>query len=194
MIFLSAFHCCSWLSPGSWVSFAFFPAVGKALEVTPENGMILVFGDSGTHNPYAWQNHLHTSKRKKIKIFWIYTPCCWGMCDKVSLEAYRGLSEGRVYNTMSELNINQFFTAAVHTVASSILALASVNYIQWLSLQLQVQTPCETHSTNEASGFLSFPIFQGVRDWETSKFSALPHNGSDYSDYTTNCPAPVLGK
>ena len=84
--------------------------------MTPENGMILVFGDSGTHNPYAWQNHLHTSKRKKIKIFWIYTPCCWGMCDKVSLEAYRGLSEGRVYNTMSELNINQFFTAAVHTV------------------------------------------------------------------------------
>ena len=37
-------------------------------------------------------------------------------CDASSLEAYKGLSEGRVYNTMSELNVNQFFTDAVHTV------------------------------------------------------------------------------
>ena len=109
-----------------WLSIiCLFPAVGMALQVTPENGMILVFGDSGTHNPGAWYNHFQTSKRKKIKIFWIYTPCCWAACDPKSLEAHRGLSEGRVYNTMSELNINQFFKAAVHTVGSSILALAS---------------------------------------------------------------------
>ena len=84
--------------------------------MTPENGMILVFGDSGTKGAWEWQNHLKTSKKKQIKIFWIYTPCCWGMCNAKSVAAYRGLSEGRVFNTMSELNINQFFTAAVHTV------------------------------------------------------------------------------
>ena len=38
------------------------------------------------------------------------------MCYKNDKAAYEGLSEGRVFNTMSELNINQFFTAAVHTV------------------------------------------------------------------------------
>ena len=86
------------------------------MEVTPENGMILVLGDSGTHNPFKWHDHLPTSKEKKIKIFWIYTPCCWGMCYRNDKAAYEGLSEGRVFNTMSELNINQFFTAAVHTV------------------------------------------------------------------------------
>ena len=93
-----------------------FPAVWKALQVTPENGMILVFGDSGTHNPHVWPTHLQTSKSKKIKIFWIYTPTCAHACDANSLAAYRGLSEGRIYNTQSELNVNQFFTDAVHTV------------------------------------------------------------------------------
>ena len=101
--------------------------MGKALDVTPENGMILVFGDSGTHNPHAWPYHLQTSKSKKIKIFWIYTPACAHACDANSLAAYRGLSEGRIYNTQSELNVNQFFTDAVHTVGMlSILTFESV--------------------------------------------------------------------
>ena len=93
-----------------------FSAVEKALEVTPENGMILVFGDAGTHNPSSWSRHFETSKAKKIKIFWIYTPGCTQSCDKQSLAAYKGLSEGRIYNTASELNINEFFKDAVHTV------------------------------------------------------------------------------
>ena len=90
------------------------------MEVTPENGMILVFGDSGTHNPSSWRNHFETSKAKKIKIFWIYTPDCGGKaftaCDAQSLAAYKGLSEGRIFNTKSELNIKQFFKEAVHMV------------------------------------------------------------------------------
>ena len=94
----------------------FFAAVEKALEVTPENGMILVFGDAGTHNPSEWSRLFETSKEKKIKIFWIYTPECHQGCDKQSLAAYKGLSEGRIYNTSSELNINEFFKDAVHTV------------------------------------------------------------------------------
>ena len=97
--------------------FPFFAAVEKALEVTPENGMILVFGDSGTHNPWKWRGHLQTSKAKKIKIFWVYTPNCPSYrCNAQSLAAYQGLTEGRIYNTASELNINQFFKDAVHTV------------------------------------------------------------------------------
>ena len=78
--------------------------------------MILVFGDSGKRPTHDWRGLLTRSKAKNIKIFWIYTPCCWLQCDAPSLEAYRGLSEGRMYNTMTELNVNQFFTDAVHTV------------------------------------------------------------------------------
>ena len=108
----------------------FFEAIGKALEVTPENGMILVFGDSGTHNPCLWLGHFKTSKAKKIKIFWIYTPRCVHSCDAQSLAAYQGLSEGRIYNTASELNINQFFKDAVLTVGKLNLSpFASLNHI-----------------------------------------------------------------
>ena len=94
----------------------FFAAVEKALEVTPENGMILVFGDAGTHNPSEWSRLFETSKEKKIKIFWIYTPECHQGCNKQSLAAYKGLSEGRIYNTASDLKIDEFFKDAVHTV------------------------------------------------------------------------------
>merc|ERR1712179_209721 len=104
---------------------AYMTAVGKALEVTPENGMILVFGDSGMHNPSLWHGHFQTSKAKKIKIFWIYTPKCHYACDAQSIAAHEGLSEGRIYNTADELNVNQFFIDAVHTV----------------------QTPCESESS-----------------------------------------------
>ena len=97
------------------VSVSSSPGIGLAISVTPENGMILVFGDAGTHNPSSWRTHYAASQAKKQKIFWIYTPCCWGHCEN-SFEAYRGLSEGRIHNTMSELNINQFFTDAVLTV------------------------------------------------------------------------------
>jgi hypothetical protein len=98
----------------------FFAAVEKALEVTPENGMILVFGDAGTHNPSEWPRHFDSSKEKNIKIFWIYTPGCNLDCDKESLAAYEGLSEGRIYNTASELKIDEFFKDAVHTVGKLI--------------------------------------------------------------------------
>ena len=94
----------------------FFAAVEKALEVTPENGMILVFGDAGTHNPSDWSRHFETSKAKNIKIFWIYTPSCNQQCDAQSLAPYKGLSEGRIYNTASDLKIDEFFKDAVHTV------------------------------------------------------------------------------
>ena len=90
--------------------------VKLALSVTPENGMILVFGDSGTHDSYGYVPLLETRDRKKIKIFWIFTPCCWGYCDPQSLATYKILSENRTFDMMSELNINQFFTDAVHTV------------------------------------------------------------------------------
>ena len=92
--------------------------VTLALSVTPENGMILVFGDSGTHNSYSYMPLIKTRDRKKIKIFWIFTPCCWGYCDLGgSLEAYKWLSENKTFDMMSELHINQFFTDAVHAVS-----------------------------------------------------------------------------
>ena len=88
------------------------------MEVTPENGMILVFGDSGMHKPSEWRDHFQTSKDKNIKIFWIYTPGCKYDCDEKSKEAHEGLTEGRIYNTASELNIEEFFKEAVHTVGN----------------------------------------------------------------------------
>ena len=89
------------------------------MEVTPENGMIMVFGDSGDYKPGSWPGHLQTSKLKNIKIFWICTPVC--PRDRVrprgTWEAARkGLSEGRVYETKSELKSDQFFKDAVLTV------------------------------------------------------------------------------
>ena len=114
-----------------------FSAVEKALEVTPENGMVLVFGDAGTHDASSWSRHFETSKAKKIKIFWIYTPGCTQECDKESLAAYQGLSEGRIYNTASELNINEFFKDAVHTVGKlNLSCVAFVNHIQWFTLSI----------------------------------------------------------
>jgi len=100
----------------------YMAAVGKALEVTPENGMIMVFGDSADTNPNLaslWQAHLQTSKTKNIKIFWIYTPACTqGACNAQALAANQGLSEGRVYETKSNLNTDQFFKDAVLTVST----------------------------------------------------------------------------
>ena len=90
--------------------------VAKALSVTPQNGIILVFGDSGTKNPHEWTTHYATSKSKNIKIFWIHTPCCHGDCDAASKTAYKGLSEGRVFDLTSALNIQQFFKSTVETV------------------------------------------------------------------------------
>ena len=97
------------------------PGVELALSVTPEYGMILVFGDSGTDNPNGYVPLVATRDRKKIKIFWIFTPCCWGYCGQDggnggSMRIYKILSENKIFDMMSELNINQFFTDAVHTV------------------------------------------------------------------------------
>jgi len=92
-------------------------AVRDALRVTPENGMIMVFGDSGDNHPNSWQGHLQTSKTKNIKIFWICTPdCTYAPKSAQNLAAREGLSEGRVYETKSELNSDQFFKDAVLTV------------------------------------------------------------------------------
>ena len=93
-----------------------FSAVGEALRVTPENGMIMVFGDSGDYKPGSWPGHLQTSKLKNIKIFWICTPVCPLRRGQAWEAAYEGLSEGRVYETASNLNTDQFFKDAVLTV------------------------------------------------------------------------------
>ena len=120
----------------------FFAAIGKALEVTPENGTILIFNNNlgyyvnglqkYPNGPSLWRRHFATSKAKKIKIFWIFD---WGQADSecytqecppdrcnhgrgywctLKVQAlHKRLTEGRIYNLASELNINQFFTDAV---------------------------------------------------------------------------------
>ena len=78
----------------------------------------MVFGDSGDYKPGSWPGHLQTSKLKNIKIFWICTPRCPGSRrgNDAWSAAYKGLSEGRVYETASELKSDQFFKDAVLTV------------------------------------------------------------------------------
>ena len=80
--------------------------------------MIMVFGDSEDDNPSSWHRHFQTSKSKNIKIFWICTPRCpLDSRFRPGNEAARkGLSEGRVYETASNLNTDQFFKDAVLTV------------------------------------------------------------------------------
>ena len=130
--------------------------------MTPENGMIMVFGDAGfqytkrragwrrgSGQKIPWQGHFKTSKEKNIKIFWIYTPKCNGWnCGAQDKEAHQGLTEGRVYNTASNLNTDQFFKDAVLTVGKLNISPCTSGY----PFNFQVSTPCE----GQASGLFIF--------------------------------------
>merc|ERR1719153_471103 len=67
------------------------------LEKMPDNGMIVVVTDAGTKQLKLEKEIRKLSKKKNIKIFFVFAPQCRAKC-KNSLPVYKRLSEGRMFN------------------------------------------------------------------------------------------------
>ena len=87
----------------------------------PDNGVILVFTDTGSHQLDLENVIKKKMKKKNVKIFFAIYP---GSLDTPSLEVYKRLSKEEMfyasqdlalYGTL-DLDTDKFFKAVVHTV------------------------------------------------------------------------------
>ena len=96
----------------------FFPSgIDVTLDAMPNNGIILVFTDQGSHQLDLENAIKEKSRKKNVKIlFAILTSR--GEIDTGSLEVYERLSHGELfYSTEYDMvEINAFFEAVINTV------------------------------------------------------------------------------
>ena len=90
------------------------------LETMPDNGVILVFCDTGSHRLELENLIAEEARRKNVKIFFaIFAGHPSGVNAK-SLQVYERLSEGRIFRASSsgqlELSSKTFFDAVIRTV------------------------------------------------------------------------------
>ena len=82
----------------------------------PENGVILVVTDAGTHQRELEEAIKKKSKEKNIKIFIAFSPKCMAAkrCSE-SMPGYNSVSEGRIFN-QTDFDTENFFKSVVYTV------------------------------------------------------------------------------
>ena len=86
----------------------------------PDNGVILVFCDTGSHG-LELENSIEDEARwKNVKIFFAIFAGHSNGVDAESLQVYERLSEGRIFRASSsgqlELSSKTFFDAVIRTV------------------------------------------------------------------------------
>ena len=84
----------------------------------PDNGVILVFTDTGSHQLELQNAVKEKSESKNVKILFVIlsTP---GVLDTASLEVYDDLSNGQIFYGSAESDLDdmvKFFEAVVDTV------------------------------------------------------------------------------
>ena len=82
----------------------------------PDNGVILVVTDAGTHRRELEEAITKKSKEKNIKIFIAFSPKCLAteLCSR-SMPSYNRVSEGRIFN-QTDFDSEEFFKSVVYTV------------------------------------------------------------------------------
>ena len=82
----------------------------------PDNGVILVVTDAGTHQRELEEAIKKKSGEKNIKIFIAFSPKCLAkkLCSH-SMSSYNRVSEGRIFN-QTDFDTKEFFKSVVYTV------------------------------------------------------------------------------
>ena len=82
----------------------------------PDNGVILVVTDAGTHQRELEEAIKKKSREKNIKIFIAFSPKCLAkkLCSR-SMPSYNRVSGGRIFN-QTDFDSEEFFESVVYTV------------------------------------------------------------------------------
>ena len=92
------------------------PGIEVTLDNMPDNGVILVVTDAGTHQRELEETIKKKSAEKNIKIFIAFSPKC--VATKVcsdSMPSYNSVSERRIFN-QTDFDSEDFFKSVVNTV------------------------------------------------------------------------------
>ena len=84
------------------------------LDKMPDNGVILVVTNAGSHELKLEESVKEKSLKKNVKIYFAFSPFCYESCDE-SLPVYKRLSDGRMFNN-SDFSRDSFFKTVVYTV------------------------------------------------------------------------------
>ena len=103
-----------WLDDNLYI--LLFTGIKVTLENMLDNGVILVVTDAGTKQKNLEREIRELSKRKNIKIFFVFSPQCRAKCEN-SLPVYRRLSDGRMFNR-TDFDQDIFFKSVVHMVCN----------------------------------------------------------------------------
>ena len=98
-----------------------FPGIQVTLDSMPDNGVILVFTDTGSHQLHLEKSIREKMEKKNVKIFFaLYLDTSYPYHDPTSVEVYKRLSKGQIFHASSDgtlgLDSEKFFKAVVHTV------------------------------------------------------------------------------
>ena len=107
-----------------------FKGIKVTLDSMPDNGVILVFTDTGSHQLGLENVIKEKMEKKNVKIFFAIFPNTNGKYTLYapSLEVYKRLSKGQMFypsqdqahNGTLDLDSEKFFKAVVHTVRNKL--------------------------------------------------------------------------
>ena len=80
----------------------------------PDNGVILVVTNAGSHELKLVESIKEKSLKKNVKIYFDFSPFCYESCEE-SLPVYKRLSDGRMFNN-TDFSRESFFKTVVYTV------------------------------------------------------------------------------
>ena len=97
----------------------------------PENGVILVVTDAGTHQKELEEEIIKKSAEKNIKIFIAFYPQCWETetCED-SMPSYERVSDGRIF-TEADFDSEKIFEDVVYTVSRIFYMVRNYPQIQY---------------------------------------------------------------
>ena len=93
----------------------------------PDNGVIIVVTDAGTHQRELEETIKKKSKEKNIKIFIAFYPKC--MAEKAcseSMPSYKRVSEGRIFD---QTDSKEFFKSVLNTVSRIFYTVGRIFYM-----------------------------------------------------------------
>ena len=92
----------------------FCSGIEVTLDHMPDNGVILVVTDAGSHQHKLEKSIRKKSLEKNVKITFAFSPSCRAQCRR-SLPVYKRLSDGRMFNR-SDFSSESFYKSVVQTV------------------------------------------------------------------------------
>ena len=95
------------------------PGIKVTLEEMTNNGLIIAVTDAGTKQEKLEKEIKILSKKKNIKIFFVFAPSCRAKCDN-SLPVYKRLSDGRMFKLAEwfQPDVQKLVAAALQPVCN----------------------------------------------------------------------------